>query len=51
MSSRYAEWPSGDEFLREAYHQLHNGFEIAHPILQIELGDVGVCKLEPQHVV
>ena len=41
----------GDEFLREAYHQLHNRFEIAHPTLQIELGDVGVCKLEPQHVV
>jgi hypothetical protein len=41
----------GDEFLREAYHQLHYRFEIAHPTLQIELGDVGVCKLEPQHVV
>jgi cobalt-zinc-cadmium efflux system protein len=41
----------GDEFLREAYHQLHNKFAIAHPTLQIELGDAGVCKLEPEHVV
>lgn len=41
----------GDEFLREAYHQLHNKFAIAHPTLQIELGDAGVCKLEPEHIV
>jgi cobalt-zinc-cadmium efflux system protein len=41
----------GDEFLRDAYHELHDRFAIAHPTLQIELGDAGVCKLEPQHVV
>ncbi len=41
----------GDEFLRAAYHHLHNNFSIAHPTLQIELGDSGVCKLEPEHVV
>jgi cobalt-zinc-cadmium efflux system protein len=41
----------GDEFLLDAYHQLHNKFAIAHPTLQIELGNVGTCKLEPAHVV
>ncbi len=41
----------GDEFLRKAYQELHNKFAIAHPTLQIELGDAGVCKLEPEHVV
>ena len=41
----------GDEFLQELYHQLHDKFEIAHPTLQIELGDAGACKLAPEHVV
>jgi cobalt-zinc-cadmium efflux system protein len=41
----------GDEFLQEIYHRLHDKFEIAHATLQIELGDAGVCKLAPEHVV
>jgi cobalt-zinc-cadmium efflux system protein len=41
----------GDEFLRTLYHQLHEKFEIAHPTVQIELGDAGACKLAPEHVV
>jgi cobalt-zinc-cadmium efflux system protein len=41
----------GDEFLLDAYHQLHDRFAIAHPTLQIELANAGVCKLEPEHVV
>jgi cobalt-zinc-cadmium efflux system protein len=41
----------GDDFLQQAYHHLHNKFAIEHPTLQIELGDVGVCKLEPKQVV
>lgn len=41
----------GDEFLQKIYHQLHDKFEIAHPTLQIEIGDTGVCKLAPDHVV
>lgn len=41
----------GDEFLKELYHQLHDKFEIAHPTLQIELGNADICKLAPDHVV
>jgi cobalt-zinc-cadmium efflux system protein len=41
----------GDEFLQKLYDQLHDKFEIAHPTLQIELGNSGVCKLAPEHVV
>jgi cobalt-zinc-cadmium efflux system protein len=41
----------GDEFLRQLDHQLHDKFRIVHPTIQIELGDAGVCKLSPQHVV
>jgi cobalt-zinc-cadmium efflux system protein len=41
----------GDEFLREVDQQLHDKFAIVHPTLQIELGDVGACKLAPEHVV
>jgi cobalt-zinc-cadmium efflux system protein len=41
----------GDKFLHELYHQLHDKFGIAHPTVQIELGDAGVCKLAPDHVV
>ncbi len=41
----------GDEFLQKIYYQLHDKFEIAHPTLQIELGNGGACKLAPEHVV
>jgi cobalt-zinc-cadmium efflux system protein len=41
----------GDEFLEKLYHQLHDKFGIEHPTLQIELGNAGVCKLAPDHVV
>jgi cobalt-zinc-cadmium efflux system protein len=41
----------GDEFLRMLYHELRDRFEIAHPTLQIELGDAEACKLAPQHIV
>jgi len=41
----------GDEFIGELCHQLHDKFKIVHPTLQIELGDAGVCKLAPEHVV
>jgi cobalt-zinc-cadmium efflux system protein len=41
----------GDEFLREVDQQLYDRFKIVHPTLQIELGDVGVCELAPEHVV
>ncbi len=41
----------GDEFLQKLYHQLHDKFGIEHPTLQIELGNAGVCKLAPDHVV
>jgi cobalt-zinc-cadmium efflux system protein len=41
----------GDAFLTELAHQLHLRFGIGHATLQIELGDAGVCKLAPDHVV
>jgi cobalt-zinc-cadmium efflux system protein len=41
----------GDEFLRDVDQQLHDKFEIVHPTLQIELADVGACRLAPEHVV
>jgi cobalt-zinc-cadmium efflux system protein len=41
----------GDDFLRTLSHELHDRFKIAHPTLQIELGDAEACKLAPQHVV
>ncbi len=41
----------GDEFLRTLYRELHDRFWIAHPTLQIELGDAEACKLAPQHIV
>ena len=41
----------GDEFLQKLCDQLHAKFEIAHPTIQIELADAGVCKLAPAHVV
>lgn len=41
----------GDRFLAETCRALHERFKIAHATLQIERGDVGVCALEPDHVV
>jgi len=41
----------GDNFLRRLSHELHDRFEIAHPTLQIELGDAEACNLAPPHVV
>ena len=41
----------GDEFLQRLYDHLHDKFKIAHPTLQIELGNAGACKLAPDHVV
>jgi cobalt-zinc-cadmium efflux system protein len=41
----------GDEFLRQLDHALHHKFRIAHPTIQIELGDAGACKLAPEHIV
>jgi hypothetical protein len=41
----------GDDFLQALYHQLHVEFGIVLPTVQIELGDAGVCKLAPEHVV
>jgi cobalt-zinc-cadmium efflux system protein len=41
----------GDDFLRTLSHELHDRFEIAHPTLQIELGNAEACKLAAQHVV
>lgn len=41
----------GDDFLRTRSRELHDRFAIAHPTLQIELGDADACELAPQHVV
>jgi cobalt-zinc-cadmium efflux system protein len=41
----------GDLFLEQLCHHLHDTFDIAHPTLQIELNNAGVCKLAPEHVV
>jgi cobalt-zinc-cadmium efflux system protein len=41
----------GDNFIAELCHQLHVQFKIEHPTLQIELGDAGLCKLSPEHIV
>jgi cobalt-zinc-cadmium efflux system protein len=41
----------GDEFLRCLDQELHSRFRIAHPTIQIELGDAGTCRLEPEHIV
>ena len=41
----------GDGFLNDTLNHLHHKFEIAHPTLQIEIGDAGACKLAPAHVV
>ncbi len=41
----------GDEFLQRIYTQLQSRFGIAHPTLQIELGNAAPCKLAPEQVV
>jgi cobalt-zinc-cadmium efflux system protein len=41
----------GDEFLRQLDRELHHKFRIVHPTIQIELGDAGVCRLAPEHIV
>jgi cobalt-zinc-cadmium efflux system protein len=41
----------GDEFLVRLDQELHVKFRIAHPTIQIELGDAGICKLAPEHIV
>jgi cobalt-zinc-cadmium efflux system protein len=41
----------GDAFLARACHELEHRFGINHATFQIELGDAGVCALEPAHVV
>jgi cobalt-zinc-cadmium efflux system protein len=41
----------GDEFLVRLDQELHVKFRIAHPTVQIELGDAGLCKLAPEHIV
>jgi cobalt-zinc-cadmium efflux system protein len=41
----------GDDFLRQLDRQLYHKFRIIHPTIQIELGDVGACRLAPEHTV
>lgn len=41
----------GDKFLQRLYRQLHDDFGIAHPTVQIEMGDAGACKLAPEDIV
>lgn len=41
----------GDKFLADVSHEMGRRFSIQHPTLQIEVGDAGVCKLEPAYVV
>jgi cobalt-zinc-cadmium efflux system protein len=41
----------GDEFLHQLDDQLRHKFRIAHPTIQIELGDAGTCTLAPEHMV
>jgi cobalt-zinc-cadmium efflux system protein len=41
----------GDDFLRMLSYELQHRFEIAHPTLQIELGNAEACKLAAQHVI
>jgi len=41
----------GDAFLSETCHQLAHRFAINHATFQIELGDAGICALEPERVV
>jgi len=42
----------GDAFMAQVSHELHDRFHIAHPTIQIELGDPShPCALAPEHVV
>jgi cobalt-zinc-cadmium efflux system protein len=41
----------GDGFLARVCDELHHHFHIDHATFQIELGDAGICSLEPAHVV
>ena len=41
----------GDEFLSNAYSQLHGDFNIGHATLQIEIDPDRACALAPDHVV
>jgi cobalt-zinc-cadmium efflux system protein len=41
----------GDAFLAQTCHELQHRFAIHHATFQIELGDAGVCTLEPAHIV
>ena len=41
----------GDAFLAKLCNELEQRFTIRHATFQIELGDAGVCSLEPEHVV
>jgi len=41
----------GDAALAGIVQELHNRFGIAHPTLQIELGDAAACALEPDGTV
>ena len=39
----------GNEFLHDIGHELAHRFNIAHPTIQIELADSGVCPVEHDH--
>ena len=41
----------GDAFIAEVSEQLEHSFGIGHATFQIERGDGGPCKLEPEHVI
>ena len=41
----------GDEFLETICIHMHDHFGIVHPTMQIEMGNAGICKLAPDHVV
>jgi cobalt-zinc-cadmium efflux system protein len=42
----------GDAFLQRLCQDLHDGFEIHHVTVQVEVGDTGeACRLAPEHVV
>ena len=41
----------GDAFLASTCRELDHRFAINHATFQIEMGDAGVCRLEPEHVV
>jgi cobalt-zinc-cadmium efflux system protein len=41
----------GDAFLASTCRELEHRFAISHATFQIEVGDAGICRLEPAHVV